>query len=279
MQAKILDGKALAAQLHQAIQAEVSALATPPNLAVVLVGDDAASEVYVGHKQRACQKTGIHSTLYHLPKTTTQLELEELIATLNTDKTVHGILVQLPLPSHLQASALLEKIDPIKDVDGFHPINLGRLAQNNAELKPCTPAGAMRLLAKYSINVRGLNATIVGDSNIVGRPMALELLNQGATVTICHRHTNNLVEHVRNADLLVVAVGKKGVINNEWLKPGVVILDVGIHRDANGKVSGDMDFEGALAKASYITPVPGGVGPMTVAALLQNTLIAYRAQK
>lgn len=278
MTAKIIDGKATAQQVRERVAAAVtkrcSAGLRPPGLAVILVGDDPASEVYVRNKHTACQTTGIHSIEHTLPADTTQHDLETLIDCLNDDDTVDGILLQLPLPTGLNSTSLLERIRPDKDVDGFHPYNVGRLAQRNPLLRPCTPKGVMTLLAAYGIDPKGMNATIVGASNIVGRPMALELLLAGATVTICHRFTRDLAAQVAGADLIVVGVGNPGLVRGEWLKKGCVVIDVGINRGEDGKLHGDVDFATAAERASHITPVPGGVGPMTVATLMENTLEA-----
>ena len=276
MTAQLIDGKAIAAIVRQEvatqIEARIEAGARAPGLAVVLVGNDPASHVYVSNKHHACEKAGIHSIQHELPNDTTQQALELLIDQLNEDDSIDGILVQLPLPAHLDAEPLLERILPSKDVDGFHPYNLGRLAQRLPALRPCTPRGIMTLLEKTGLTVRGMNATVVGASNIVGRPMALELMLAGCTTTVCHRFTRDLEIHVGRAELLVVAVGKPGIVKGEWIKPGAIVIDVGINRQDNGRLIGDIDFAPAQQRASYITPVPGGVGPMTVATLLQNTL-------
>ncbi|CAM4075276.1 bifunctional methylenetetrahydrofolate dehydrogenase/methenyltetrahydrofolate cyclohydrolase FolD [Vreelandella rituensis] len=280
MTAQLIDGKAIAAQVRQQVAEKIRsrrmAGARTPGLAVVLVGGDPASQVYVNTKHRACEQAGIHSFQHALPETTTQHELEALIDQLNADPAVDGILVQLPLPQHLEASSILERILPHKDVDGFHPYNLGRLAQRMPVLRPCTPKGIMTLLEKSDIAVRGLDATVVGASNIVGRPMALELMLAGCTTTVCHRFTRNLEAHVARADLVVVAVGKPGIVKGEWIKPGAIVIDVGINRCEDGSLKGDLDFEQASRRAGFITPVPGGVGPMTVATLLENTLYAAK---
>jgi methylenetetrahydrofolate dehydrogenase (NADP+)/methenyltetrahydrofolate cyclohydrolase len=241
---------------------------------VVVVGEDPASHVYVNNKHRACEQAGILSFQHALPADTTQSALEALVDELNADPSVDGILVQLPLPAHLDARPILERIRPDKDVDGFHPYNLGRLAQRLPSLRPCTPKGIMTMLAQSGIAVRGMDATIVGASNIVGRPMALELMLAGCTTTVCHRFTRDLASHVSRADLVVVAVGKPGIVKGEWIKPGAVVIDVGINRQEDGSLVGDVDFSAAAERASHITPVPGGVGPMTVATLLENTLEA-----
>lgn len=278
MTAQLIDGKAIAANVRQHVAEKVSARqqagARAPGLAVVVVGEDPASHVYVNNKHRACEQAGIISLQHALPSNTQQHELEALIDQLNNDTTVDGILVQLPLPKQLEAGPLLERIRPDKDVDGFHPYNLGRLAQRLPSLRPCTPKGIMTMLEHSGLSVRGLDATVVGASNIVGRPMALELMLAGCTTTICHRFTQNLEAHVSRADLVVVAVGKPGIVNSEWIKPGAIVIDVGINRQPDGSLTGDIDFAIAAERASYITPVPGGVGPMTVATLLENTLEA-----
>jgi methylenetetrahydrofolate dehydrogenase (NADP+)/methenyltetrahydrofolate cyclohydrolase len=278
MSAKIIDGKAVAADLKQQLKlATTERLAEGkrrPGLAVVLIGANPASQVYVGSKRKSCEEIGFKSEAYDLPETTSEEELLSLIDTLNQDDEIDGILVQLPLPQHISAETVIERIAPHKDVDGFHPYNIGRLAQRNPQLRPCTPKGVITLLRTTGVDLKGLEAVVVGASNIVGRPMALELLLAGCTTTVCHRWTNNLEEQVRRADLLVVAVGKPNFIPGEWIKQGAIVIDVGINRLDNGKLTGDVEFEKAKEKASWITPVPGGVGPMTVATLLENTLFA-----
>lgn len=278
MTAQLIDGKAIAANVREQVSRQVQARRhdgkRAPGLAVVLVGEDPASEVYVRNKHRACDQAGLHSVQHQLPATTTQTELEALVDSLNADADIDGILVQLPLPEHLDERPILERIRPDKDVDGFHPYNLGRLAQRLPVLRPCTPKGIMTLLQESGIQARGLDAVIVGASNIVGRPMAMELMLAGSTTTVCHRFTRNLESHVRRADLLIVAVGKPGLVKGEWVKEGAVVIDVGINRQADGKLAGDVEFTPAAERASFITPVPGGVGPMTVASLLENTLHA-----
>lgn len=278
MTAQLIDGKAIAADVRQQVGEKIGARfsvgARAPGLAVVIVGGDPASQIYVKHKHRACEQAGIISFQHELPADTPQHTLEALVDTLNDDPRVDGILVQLPLPEHLNARPILERILPHKDVDGFHPYNLGRLAQRIPALRPCTPKGIMTLLEKSGLPVRGLDATVIGASNIVGRPMALELMLAGCTTTVCHRFTQNLEEHVRRADVLVVAVGKPGLVKGEWTKPGAIVIDVGINRQDDGKLTGDIDFDSAAELAGHITPVPGGVGPMTVATLLENTLEA-----
>ncbi|HET8789871.1 MAG TPA: bifunctional methylenetetrahydrofolate dehydrogenase/methenyltetrahydrofolate cyclohydrolase FolD [Modicisalibacter sp.] len=278
MTAQLIDGKAIAAHVRQQVTRQVAARreagARTPGLAVVLVGEDPASEVYVRNKHRACEQAGIQSFRHQLPTDTTQADLEALVDELNADSAIDGILVQLPLPERLDARPILERIRPDKDIDGFHPYNLGRLAQRLPVLRPCTPKGIMTLLQESDLAVRGLNATVVGASNIVGRPMALELMLAGATTTVCHRFTRDLEAHVRRAELLVVAVGAPGLVKGEWVKQGAIVIDVGINRQDNGQLIGDVEFASAAERASYITPVPGGVGPMTVASLLENTLFA-----
>lgn len=278
MAAQIIDGKAVAQSTRQQVAARVqqrlAAGKRAPGLAVVLVGLDAASQVYVGSKRKACEEVGFESFSYDLPATTSQTELLQLIDTLNADHKVDGILVQLPLPAGLDASAILERIHPLKDVDGFHPYNIGRLAQRMPALRPCTPKGIIKLLQSTGIQIRGLDAVVVGASNIVGRPMALELLLAGCTTTVCHKFTKNLEQQIRRADLLVVAVGKPEFIPGDWIKPGALVIDVGINRLDSGKLVGDVEFSKAAEHARFITPVPGGVGPMTVACLIENTLEA-----
>lgn len=278
MSANIIDGKAIAQSVRQRVAARVAerkanGLRTP-GLAVVLVGEDPASQVYVGSKRRACEEVGFVSRSYDLPVTTSQEDLLALIDTLNNEPEIDGILVQLPLPAHLDSTLVIERIVPHKDVDGFHPYNVGRLSQRIPALRPCTPKGMMTLLESTGVEMKGLNAVIVGASNIVGRPMTLELLLAGCTTTTCHRFTKGLEQFVRQADLLVVAVGKPEFIPGEWVKPGAIVLDVGINRLSNGKLVGDVEYTTAEQRASFITPVPGGVGPMTVATLIENTLQA-----
>ena len=283
MTARILDGKAIADQLLDDIAAKVAVRTRTglpaPGLAVVLVGADPASAVYVRNKRRACDRVGFASFDFDLPATTTEAELYGLIDRLNADPTVHGILVQLPLPAHIDTTALINRIDPDKDVDGFHAANVGRLALRQPGLRPCTPRGILTLLAHTDRPVRGREAVVVGVSNHVGRPMALELLIAGCTTTSCHRFTprETLCRHIGEADIVVVAVGRPGLVPGEWIKPGAVVIDVGINRLEDGSLCGDVGFEAAAARASWITPVPGGVGPMTVATLMQNTLLAAEA--
>ena len=278
MTANIIDGKAIAKQVRSQVATRVAARKEQglraPGLAVVLVGQDPASQVYVGSKRKACDEVGFVSKSYDLPGDTTEAQLLALVDELNADKEVDGILVQLPLPEGLNAEKVLERITPHKDVDGFHPYNIGRLAQRMPALRPCTPKGIITLLDSTGVRYKGMHAVVVGASNIVGRPMSLELLLAGCTTTVCHKFTQDLEQHVRRADLLVVAVGKPEFIPGEWVKDGVLVIDVGINRLDNGSLVGDIAYEAASQRASYITPVPGGVGPMTVASLIENTLEA-----
>ena len=280
MSAKILDGKAIAAELRESIRVEVEtqvAQGNPrPGLAVILVGEDPASQVYVRNKKIACEKAGFNDVSEVLPAETSQEEVLALIDKLNADPEVHGIIVQLPVPDHIEPEEIIERIDPKKDVDGFHPYNVGRLATRNPQLMPCTPHGVMTMLAKTGIPLRGLDAVVVGASNIVGVPQLLELLNERATVTVCHSATKNLPEKVGQADLVVVGVGIPEMVKGEWIKPGAIVIDVGINRMDDGRLVGDVEFDVAKERASWITPVPGGVGPMTIATLLENTMkVAY----
>lgn len=278
MAAKIIDGKTIAQQVRSEMAVRVEQRLAEgkraPGLAVLLVGENPASQIYVGSKRRACEEVGIVSKSYDLPISTSEEQLLSLIDDLNADNTIDGILVQLPLPAGIDNVKVLERISPDKDVDGFHPYNVGRLCQRSPKLRPCTPRGIITMLERCEINTYGLNAVVVGASNIVGRPMGLELLLAGCTTTITHRFTKDLQKHVENADLVVVAVGKPGFIPGAWIKPGAVVIDVGINRLASGKVVGDVEFDVAVERAGWITPVPGGVGPMTVATLIQNTLQA-----
>ncbi len=275
---QLLDGKKLALEIKQTLALKLKerlARHLPaPGLAVIQVGQDAASQIYVAKKRALCLELGFNSQAYDLPLHTTQNALIELIQGLNHDASIHGILIQLPLPPHISEQVLIETISPYKDVDGFHPFNIGRLAQRAPLLRPCTPYGIIQLLNSIAFDYYGAHAVIVGASNIVGRPMTLELLQAGATTTTCHKFTRNLQQHVQEADLLIVAVGKPLLIPGEWIKPGAVVIDVGINRLPSGQVVGDVAFESAQKRASYITPVPGGVGPMTVVTLMQNTLLA-----
>ena len=278
MAAQLIDGKKISQQrieaVAQAVKARQEKGLHTPCLAVVLVGDDPASAVYVRNKKLACQKSGIESRSYELPSETTQDDLLKLVDELNGDPAVDGILVQLPLPAHIDSQAVLERIEPHKDVDGFHPYNVGRLVVKMPLMRPCTPKGVMTLLEAYGIDPKGKKAVVVGASNIVGRPQALELLLSRATVTICHSATQNLADEVAAADILVVGVGIPNFVKGEWVKPGTVVIDVGINRLDDGSLCGDVEFDVAKERASMITPVPGGVGPMTIATLLENTVHA-----
>lgn len=278
MSAQILDGNATAkkvrAQVKQKIKERQKKGLPTPGLDVILVGDNPASATYVKHKQRACEEVGIRSRRHLLDHNVTQQAIADKIDACNADPEVHGILLQLPLPDHINADDLLERIHPKKDVDGFNPYNLGRLTQRRPLLRPCTPMGVMTLFAETGEDLTGKNAVVVGASNIVGRPMALELLLAKCTVTVCHRFTHNLAQSIQNADILVAAIGKPGIIQSDWIKPGAIIADVGFSRLENGSITGDVEFTTASQRAGWITPVPGGVGPMTVASLLENTLMA-----
>lgn len=278
MTARLIDGKRIAGEVKAEVRAEIDAALARglrrPGLAVVMVGDNAASTIYVRNKRKACEESGVLSVAHDLPQSTSERELLTLIDELNGDPRIDGILVQLPVPDQIRQSAIIDRIDPQKDVDGFHPYNLGRLAQRNPLIRPCTPYGVIRMLDAEGLSVRGLDAVVVGASNIVGRPMSLELLLMGATTTVCHRFTRNLEAHVRAAELLVVAVGKPGIVRGEWIRPGAIVVDVGMNRLESGKLVGDVEFAGACERAAWITPVPGGVGPMTVAMLMRNTLEA-----
>ncbi len=280
MSAQIISGTALAKSikndLHQKIQTLIDQGYRSPGLAVILVGENPASQIYVGNKRKSCLEVGIQSKSYNLSDTISEQELLSLIDELNQDDTVDGILVQLPLPKHISSIKVIERISPSKDVDGFHPYNVGRLCQRIPTLRACTPYGIMKLLETTGVDLHGQHAVIVGASNIVGRPMAMELLLAGATVTVTHRFTKNLQELVAQADILIVAVGKPHLVPGEWVKPGAIVIDVGINRVADKKVVGDIGFEAAQQRAGFITPVPGGVGPMTVAMLMVNTLSAYK---
>ena len=280
MTAQLIDGRQLAGTVKNEVRGGIEALLARggrrPGLAVIRVGDDAASAVYVRNKRRACEEVGILSLAYDLPENTAESRLLALIDALNHDPAVDGILVQLPLPEQISRTAVIERINPAKDVDGFHPYNIGRLAQRIPVMRPCTPYGVIRLLQHIGapFNFKGQNAVVVGASNIVGRPMSLELLLTGATATVCHRFTLDLREHVSRADILIVAAGKPGLIPGEWVRPGSIVIDVGMNRLPNGHLVGDVEFAAARARAAWITPVPGGVGPMTVAMLMHNTLKA-----
>lgn len=283
MAAQLLNGKAISekllSDLKQRIETRVAQGLRAPSLAVILVGDSPASTIYVANKRRSCEQAGMRSLAYNLPTDTSEKHLLQLIDELNADATVDGILVQLPLPSQINAERVIERIAPAKDVDGFHPYNVGRLALRMPLLRPCTPRGVMTMLESLNLNLKGMNAVIVGASNIVGRPMSLELLLAGCTVTTCHRFTRDLPSFIAGADLLVVAVGKPGFIKGEWIRPGAIVIDVGINRLENGKICGDVEFDAASERAAWITPVPGGVGPMTVATLMENTLDALEQRE
>lgn len=279
MTAQLIDGKKIAKLVRSNVASHVDVLKEAnkrlPGLAVILVGTNSASQVYVANKTKACAEVGLVSKEFSLPSSTDQQTLLLLVDKLNNDPEVDGILVQLPLPAGLNADEVLERIHPHKDVDGFHPYNIGRLAQRMPALRPCTPKGIMTMIGSTKRNIKGMDAVIVGASNIVGRPMGLELLLAGCTVTTCHKFTKSLKSHVERADLLVVAVGKPHFIPGEWIKPGAIVIDVGINRLDNGSLTGDVEFDVAKDRADWITPVPGGVGPMTVASLIENTLEAY----
>lgn len=277
MTAKIIDGKALAAGFRQELKKKVEQLKTAgifPGLAVILAGDDQASKIYVRNKQRVCEELGIKSWKYQLPEDVSQEELIGLIKKLNTDPEVSGILVQLPLPAHLDSAAVLNAVAPTKDVDGFHPVNLGLLTAGRPWVTPCTPAGVMELIRETGVEIAGKECVVVGRSNIVGKPLSLLLLQEHGTVTVCHSRTRNLDEVCRRADILVAAAGRAGLIHGGMIKTGAVVIDVGINRNEQGKVVGDVDFASAVEKAGAITPVPGGVGPMTIAMLMKNTVAA-----
>lgn len=278
MPASLIDGRVISAlrrnELKQRVQYHVQQGQRAPGLAVVLIGNDPASVIYVSNKRKACEEVGITSHSYDLPAETTQEELIQLINELNHSDKIDGILIQLPLPKHINERTIIEHIKPEKDVDGFHPYNLGRLAQRNPFLRPCTPMGIMNLLHHYELNVKRKHAVVIGASNIVGRPMSLELLLAGATVTICHKFTQQLQKFVELADFLIVATGKMDVIATDWLKEHQVVIDVGMHRLPDGSIRGDVDFKKAVEKVAWITPVPGGVGPMTIVTLLENTMMS-----
>ncbi|MDF1646069.1 MAG: bifunctional methylenetetrahydrofolate dehydrogenase/methenyltetrahydrofolate cyclohydrolase FolD [Legionellaceae bacterium] len=278
MTASLLDGKKVANErlqiLKKTISQRMASGLRAPGLAVILLGEDPASTIYVNYKHKACKAAGIYTESYHLPAETDEKSLIKRIDSLNNNHQIDGILVQLPLPAHINSRAIVERILPSKDVDGFHPYNLGRLAQGEPTLRPCTPFGIIKLLEYYQLNPCGLHAVIIGKSNIVGRPMALELILAKATVTLCHRATKNLEHHVRAAELIIVAAGSKDIIPTDWFHENQIVLDVGMHRELNGQVRGDIDFHQVKNKVAWITPVPGGVGPMTISCLLENTLKA-----
>lgn len=275
----IIDGKAVSAAVKDEVKNEVEQLkksGSVPCLAVVLVGNDPASKVYVGNKKKACEYCGIKSLEYLLEQNTTEEELLSLINVLNNDSAVNGILVQLPLPKHINEEHIINSIVPSKDVDAFHPVNVGKIMIGNPDFLPCTPAGVMEMLKKYNIETCGKDCVIIGRSNIVGKPMAMLMLAANATVTVCHSKTANIKEKCKNADIIIAAVGKAGFVTADMVKDGAVVIDVGINRNSEGKLCGDVDFESVSQKASYITPVPGGVGPMTIATLMKNTLAAFK---
>jgi methylenetetrahydrofolate dehydrogenase (NADP+)/methenyltetrahydrofolate cyclohydrolase len=278
MSAQIINGKAIAEEMLDQIKSRINQRLNSgkraPSLAVILVGADPASSIYVRNKRLACKKVGINSIAYDLASDIKESELFALIQKLNEDETIDGILVQSPLPSQIDEKLIIENINPTKDVDGFHPYNIGRLAIRQPTLRSCTPFGVIKMLNSVNIELKGLDAVVVGVSNHVGRPMALELLLAGCTVTSCHRHTKDLQSNIARADLVVAAAGKAGLIKGEWVKPGAIVVDIGINRLDSGKICGDVDFESAKDRAAWITPVPGGVGPMTVATLMENTLLA-----
>ena len=280
MAARIIDGKSIAqdvrTEVRKAIDGMVGRGLRRPGLAVVMVGDNPASQVYVRNKRRACEDCGIVSVAHDLPQSTSEMELLAKVDELNADDAVDGILVQLPLPDHIRESSVVERIDPRKDVDGFHPYNVGRLAERNPLIRPCTPYGVVRMLDHIGVSVKGKHCVVVGASNIVGRPMSLELLLMGATTTVTHRFTRDLESHVRMAEVLIVAAGKPGLVPGEWVREGAVVVDIGINRREDGSLCGDVQFESAAQRAAWITPVPGGVGPMTVAMLMKNTLKAWK---
>ncbi|MFH1653811.1 MAG: bifunctional methylenetetrahydrofolate dehydrogenase/methenyltetrahydrofolate cyclohydrolase FolD [Pseudomonadota bacterium] len=278
MSAIILDGKSLANEIKDSLCAEIKGFQNPPHLSVILIGDDPASKIYVGHKEKACNKIGLKSTSYRLKADVPQEEVDSLIDKLNCDVNVHGILLQLPLPSHLDSFSLISRIDPKKDVDCFTPVNLGNLLRGLSYFEPCTPAGIIALLEKYDVECKGKKAVILGRSNIVGKPMALMLLKKDATVTICHSKTAFIDKEIKNADIIVAAIGKSRLVQKEWIKNGAVVIDVGMNRLPDGTLTGDVDFDAVKEVASMITPVPGGVGPMTIAMLMKNTVKAYKEQ-
>jgi methylenetetrahydrofolate dehydrogenase (NADP+)/methenyltetrahydrofolate cyclohydrolase len=282
MAAQLIDGKRIAEGVKQDVRQATDELERKgqrrPGLAVVMVGENPASAVYVRSKRRACQETGIVSSAHDLPASTSESELLSLLDLLNGDTNIDGILVQLPLPKHIRPRAVIERIHPAKDVDGLHPYNLGRLAQREPTLRSCTPYGVMKLLEAIGTHCAGLDAVVVGASNMVGRPMSLELTLAGATATTCHSRTRHLADYVGRADIVVAAVGQINMVKGEWVKPGAIVIDVGTNRTPEGKLTGDVGFAAAAERAAWITPVPGGVGPMTVAMLMNNTLEAYRAR-
>lgn len=280
--AKIINGKQVAQEVRESIKKEAEALyeryGKRPGLAVIIVGEDPASQVYVKNKAKGCEEVGFYSEVYRLPEMTTMEELLALVNKLNADDNIHGILCQLPLPKHLDEMQVILNINPNKDVDAFHPVNTGKIMIGNYSFLPCTPAGVMKLIESTGVEISGKKCVVVGRSNIVGKPQAMLLLQQNGTVTICHSRTKNLKEEIKQADILVVAIGKADFITGDMIKEGAVVIDVGMNRKSDGKLTGDVDFESAEKVASYITPVPGGVGPMTITMLLQNTLTAAKEQ-
>lgn len=277
----ILDGKETSKKVKDALKTDVEKMkerGVTPGLAVIIVGNDSASRVYVNNKKKACEYIGIHSEEYALPEETTQEELLELVEQLNKKDDIHGILCQLPLPKHINEETVINAISPKKDVDAFHPVNVGKIMIGNFDFLPCTPSGVMELLNEYNISVDGKHCVVIGRSNIVGKPQAMLMLHKNATVTICHSHTKNLKEICQSADILIVAIGRAKMIDESYIKDGAVVIDVGMDRDENGKLCGDVDFESACKKASFITPVPGGVGPMTIATLMKNAVRAAQIQ-
>lgn len=281
MTAQLIDGKALAAKVREEVKQQAAMVTQkhgrPPGIAVVRVGDDPASQVYVTSKEKTAKELGFGSWHHHFPATLSQPELLAVVQKLNADPLVDGILVQLPLPKHIDSNAILAAIDPSKDVDGFHAVNAGLLFQGRPGLVPCTPSGCMRMLKEIAFDVTGKNCVVIGRSNIVGRPMAMLLLNASATVTVCHSKSD-VASEVRRADVVIAAVGVSKLVKGEWVKPGAIVIDVGMNRGADGKLSGDVEFETAKERASWITPVPGGVGPMTIAMLMHNTVVAAQAR-
>lgn len=277
----ILDGKETSKKVKDALKTDVEKMkerGVTPGLAVIIVGNDSASRVYVNNKKKACEYIGIHSEEYALPEETTQEELLELVEQLNKKDDIHGILCQLPLPKHINEETVINAVSPKKDVDAFHPVNVGKIMIGNFDFLPCTPSGVMELLNEYNISTDGKHCVVIGRSNIVGKPQAMLMLHKNATVTICHSHTKNLKEICQSADILIVAIGRAKMIDESYIKDGAVVIDVGMDRDENGKLCGDVDFESACKKASFITPVPGGVGPMTIATLMKNAVRAAQIQ-
>ncbi len=279
---QILDGKALSLKIRESVKEKVKSLKAKnitPGLAVVIVGDDDASHTYVGMKEKACKDVGIYSIVHKMPSDIAEEKILEILDMMNNNPNIDGILVQLPLPSHIDTRKVIDAVDPKKDVDGFHPFNVGKLVLDQDSFTPCTPIGVIKLLEEYDIDVKGMDACIIGASNIVGKPMMNLLLNRFATVDICHIHTKNLTEHTKKADLIVVGVGKIDLLTKDMVKDGAIVIDIGINRNEAGKLVGDVDYENVAPKCSYITPVPGGVGPMTIAMLLENTIKSAQKRK